>query len=65
MENKFHLTATCWIPALDTPQKQYKYTIHNEFYDTETEALKVSEELRNSRVGGEFIDVVITCSDNC
>ena len=63
-KEKYHVKATCWIPAMDTPQKQYKYTIHDEICDSESEAMKISKELRESKVSGEIIDVFITCINN-
>ncbi len=54
----FRVVPRCTIPAMDRT-----YIFHNQIYDTLVEAEKVSNELMESRVGGEFIDVIITHLD--
>lgn len=56
---KYQVIATCWIPALDTSEKQHKYTFHNEIYNTEEEAELIANDIMSDHITGEFIDVII------
>lgn len=57
---KYRVIAECWIPALDTVERQHKYIFHNTVYNSEEEALKIAQDLRESGVTGEFITVTMT-----
>ena len=55
----YHVTATCWIPALDTSEKQYIYTFYDKVHTSEREVQNVSRQLRGSGVTGEIITIVV------
>ncbi len=60
MENqKYRVIAHCWIPVLDTPQKQHRYQFHDQVYASLIEAEHQAEILLEDKITGEFISIQI------
>lgn len=55
IKTQFRVVARCTIPAMERT-----YIFHDQIYDTVNLAKESAYQMMESRVGGEFIDVIIT-----